>query len=120
MWAGDEGGDDRNAAHAPPPALGVLPSLRAGQIDLLANAVRRPEGALCPGDRIVRDRCAAAWQALAAVRGWESASEALALRRRLESEADQPHAPTLSELLRKRWQAGDWTVEPDHVLSRLH
>ena len=83
------------------------------QIDVLANAIRNPEGALCA------HRCAAAWQALAAVRGWESTSEALAMRRRLESEAHQPHASTLSELLHERWRTGDWTVEPDDVLSRL-
>ena len=83
------------------------------QVDLLASAVSNPEGALCP------DRCAAAWQALAAVRGWEATSKALALRRRTESEAHQPHAPTLSELLRARWQAGDWTIAPADVLSRL-
>lgn len=83
------------------------------QVDLLASAVREPEEALC------RDRCADAWRALAAVRAWESGNHALAIRRRTESEAQQPHAPTLSELLRQRWQEGDWTVEPDDVLGRL-
>ena len=83
------------------------------QVDLLASAVRHTEDALCP------DRCAAAWQALAAVRGWESGNKALATRKRAESEAHEPHAPTLSELLRQRWQAGDWTVAPDDVLGRL-
>jgi hypothetical protein len=53
------------------------------------------------------------------VRGWESANKALATRKRAESEAHEPHAPTLSELLRERWQAGDWTVAPDDVLGRL-
>ena len=83
------------------------------QVDVLASAVTSPESALCP------HRCTAAWEALAAVRGWESANKALAMRRRLESEARQPHAFTLSELLHERWRTGDWTVEPDDVLRRL-
>jgi len=83
------------------------------QVDLLASSVREPEEALCP------DRCATAWQALAAVRSWESGSHELAMRRRAESEAHEPHAPPLSELLRRRWKEGDWTVLPDEVLAKL-
>ena len=83
------------------------------RVDLLASAVRDPEEALC------EEHCASAWRALAAVRTWESSSTALATRKRTESEAHLPHAPTLSELLRQRWQAGDWTVAPDDVLGRL-
>jgi hypothetical protein len=53
------------------------------------------------------------------VRTWESNSKALATRKRTESEAHEAHAPTLSEVLRRRWQAGDWTVAPADVLARL-
>ncbi len=41
------------------------------------------------------------------------------MRRRAESEAHEPHAPPLSELLRRRWKEGDWTVLPDEVLAKL-
>src|SRR5437870_1267268 len=83
---------------------------RAGR---LLRDVSCAEDALCP------DRCAAAWQTLAALRGRESVNELLAARRRLEFEAGQPLAPALSELLLERWRAGDWTVMPRDLLARL-
>ena len=71
------------------------------------------EGALCS------DRCSAAFKALAMLRDRESESEALSVRRRHEIELSVPHAAALSELLLKRWRAGDWVVEPKSVLNRL-
>ena len=80
---------------------------------MLATAVSNPEAALCNG------RCAVAWQALAFLRTSESASERVATRRRLEWEGRQTHAPVLSELLLRRWRAGDWTVAPEHLLAQI-
>ena len=83
------------------------------QVERLLSEIGNAEDALCS------DRCAAAWHALAVVRGCESVNEALETRRRLEWGAGQQHAPTLSELLLERWRAGDWTVAPEELLSRL-
>src|SRR5690348_12927093 len=65
------------------------------------------------------DRCAAAFEALALLRRRESESEALEDRRRREWALHQPPTRVLSELLLQRWRAGDWTVEPGRILSRL-
>jgi len=71
------------------------------------------EAALCS------TRCNAAFEALAALRRRESESEPLAARRQQEQAARAPHAPALSELLLRRWRAGDWTVDPDRVIAGL-
>jgi hypothetical protein len=83
------------------------------QVAGLVSEIGNAEDALCS------DRCAAAWHALTVVRRCESLNEALATRRRLELGAGQQHAPTLSELLLERWRAGDWSVAPEDLLSRL-
>jgi hypothetical protein len=64
-------------------------------------------------------RCANAWQALVAVRAREGASVELAKRRHREFTAGATYAPVLSELLLKRWRAGDWTLAPESLLARL-
>ena len=64
-------------------------------------------------------RCGAAFAALTLLRQRESESEILAVRRQAEHAASEPHTPVLSELLLRRWRAGDWTVEPDRVIGRL-
>jgi len=71
------------------------------------------EDCLCPG------RCATAWRTLAMLRTRESGNSALATRRQLQWEAHQTQAISLSELLLKRWRAGDWGLEPRDVLARL-
>ena len=92
---------------------GHCPCCGEEQLDRLLSEVGSAEDALCSA------RCAAAWQALAVVRGCESVNEALETRRRLEWGAGQQPAPMLSELLLERWRAGDWTVAPEQLLSRL-
>ncbi len=92
---------------------GHCPFCGEEQVERLLSEIGNAEDALCS------DRCAAAWHALAVVRGCESVNEALETRRRLEWGAGQQHAPTLSELLLERWRAGDWTVAPEELLSRL-
>jgi hypothetical protein len=49
----------------------------------------------------------------------ESKNQAVAARRRLEVDEGRLHAALLSELLSKRWRAGDWGLEPRDVLARL-
>ncbi len=82
-------------------------------MDKLAIKVRGPEGALCVG------RCTVAWHVLIALRLCESKSEHVAARRRAEWEAQKPERPTLSELLLRRWRAGDWTVAPEDLIKKL-
>jgi hypothetical protein len=94
------------AARRHPERHAYCPLCGEERADRLLRDVTSPEDALCP------DPCAAAWQALAALRGRESLSSVLAARRRLEYEAGQPLGPVLSELLLERWRAGDWTVMP--------
>jgi hypothetical protein len=77
------------------------------------GAPENAEAAVCS------DRCAAAFEALALLRTRESESEALEDRRREEWTTRRPHTPVLSEVLLRRWRAGDWAVEPGRVLSRL-
>jgi hypothetical protein len=60
-----------------------------------------------------------AWQALAALRMRESTSEPVRVRRRIEYEAGKPHPALLSELLLRRWRAGDWTVAPEQLLMQV-
>ena len=83
------------------------------QTDKLLGEIASADAALCAG------RCAAAWQALTALRLCEAASEEVAARRRSEWETQQPHASTLSELLLLRWRGGDWAVAPEDLLKRL-
>jgi hypothetical protein len=83
------------------------------RVDRLLREVTSAEDALC------HDPCAAAWRTLAVLRGRESVNEVLAARRRLEYEAGQPLAPSLSELLLDHWRAGDWTVMPQDLLAQL-
>lgn len=83
------------------------------QTEKLVSEVARPDDALCGV------RCAAAWCALRILRTSESESVTIADRRRGETEAREPHAPALSELLLGRWRAGDWTVAPEALLARL-
>jgi hypothetical protein len=94
------------AARRDPERHAYCPLCGEERADRLLRDVTSPEDALCP------DPCAAAWQALAALRGRESLNSVLAARRRLEYEAGQPLGPVLSELLLERWRAGDWTVMP--------
>ena len=91
---------------------GHCPFCGKERVDRLLSEIGNAEDALCSA------RCAAAWQALAVVRGCESVNEALETRRRLEWGAGQQLAPTLSELVLGRWRAGDWTVAPEDLLSR--
>ena len=91
---------------------GHCPFCGEEQLDRLLSEIGNAGDALCSA------RCAAAWRALAVVRGCESVNEALATRRRLEWGAGQQLAPTLSELVLGRWRAGDWTVAPEDLLSR--
>jgi hypothetical protein len=79
----------------------------------IAGGSETREAAVCS------ERCAAAFEALALLRSRESESEALECRRRQEWAAHEPQTPVLSELLLRRWRAGDWAVEPDNILSRL-
>ena len=83
------------------------------QIDRLVSETRSAESALCAS------RCVDAWHVLTVLREYEAASEALTTRRCLELKEGQEHAPALSELLLKRWRAGDWTVTPADLLSKL-
>ena len=102
-----------------PPASGhprrraFCPLCGREQADKLASEVSSPEAALCAG------RCTAGWQALTALRRWESSNETLTARRRLESEQFQTHMPILSELLLARWRAGDWAVAPEDLIGQL-
>lgn len=83
------------------------------QIDKLALEVRGPEAALCIG------RCVVAWEVLSALRVCESENELIVARRRTEWETRESQAPTLSELLLRRWRAGDWTVAPEDLIDQL-
>lgn len=96
-----------SSRHAYCPLCGVA------RTEIRANDVRDVEDALCSG------RCTAAWHALAALRLWESVSERVAVRRRIEYESQQPHLPALSELLLQRWRTSDWTVAPEDVLLHV-
>jgi hypothetical protein len=82
-------------------------------MDKIASEVATPEAALCPGP------CDVAWRALAALRLCESGSERLAARKRIERETSSPQASALSELLLRRWRAGDWAVAPEELLRQL-
>jgi hypothetical protein len=93
--------------------LAFCPICGTEQPGKLASEVGKPEAALCAG------RCTGAWHVLVALRACESGSERLADRRRVESDARQAHAPTLSELLLGRWRAGDWAVLPEDVSEQL-
>jgi hypothetical protein len=64
-------------------------------------------------------QCAAALEALDLLRQREIASDSVAARRRAEYEQGVEHPRALSELMLKRWRAGDWTVSPDQVLAQL-
>lgn len=64
-------------------------------------------------------RCTLAWQVLIAPRTCESESELVAARQRAEWEAQEPERPTLSELLLRRWRAGDWTVAPEDLIKKF-
>lgn len=105
-------------ATPPPPRqtarrLAFCPLCGGEQADKPASGVGKPEDALCAG------RCTSGWAVLVALRSSESTSSLVADRRRTESEAHEPHAPVLSELLLTRWRAGDWTIDPDDVLAQL-
>jgi hypothetical protein len=77
-----------------------------------ASLLGTAEAALCS------DRCEAAFETLALLRGRESKSEAVAGRRQQEWEASQSYSPVLSELLLRRWRAGNWALEPEKVRDR--
>jgi len=81
----------------------------------------RPLSEVAPGaeSALCSPRCIAGWHALAAVRDAESASDAVATRKRLELETGRRPAPTLSQFLLERWRAGDWTVVPEDILTQL-
>jgi hypothetical protein len=83
------------------------------RIEIRASDVRAAEDALCSG------RCSRAWHALVVLRTRESASERVAARRRSEYENQQPHEPPLSEVLLRRWRAGDWTVTPEDLFPHV-
>jgi hypothetical protein len=83
------------------------------QVEQPVSDLRKLEDALCPG------RCGVAWRALVALRVRESASGRVAARRRTEYENQQPHVPSLSELLLMRWRAGDWAVAPEDLLAQI-
>jgi hypothetical protein len=83
------------------------------QSEKLVSEIRNVEDALCRG------RCSAAWRVLEGLRLRESASRQIALRRRLESEAGQPHMSVLSEVLLHRWRAGDWTITPEGLAALI-
>lgn len=70
-------------------------------------------------DALCSERCLAAWQVIAILRGLESKNTAVSTRRRLERDEGRLHAALLSELLVERWRAGDWGLEPRDVLVRL-
>jgi hypothetical protein len=92
---------------------GYCPLCGQARPEIPASALTGAEAALC------LDRCFAAWQALAALRLRESASEPVRVRRRGEYEAGQPHAAALSDLLLRRWRDGDWTVTPEQLLMQV-
>jgi hypothetical protein len=79
-----------------------------------ARRLGTAEAALCS------DRCAAAFETLALLRGRESKSEAVAGRRQEEWAARQSYSAVLSELLLQRWRAGDWALEPEKVRDRCN
>ena len=64
-------------------------------------------------------RCATALEAIVLLRKQESISAQVAVRRQAEYEQGLEHPPALSEIMLKRWRAGDWTISPDHVLQQL-
>ena len=64
-------------------------------------------------------RCATALEAIVLLRKQESISAQVAVRRQAEYEQGIEHPPALSEIMLKRWRAGDWTISPDHVLQQL-
>ena len=64
-------------------------------------------------------KCAAALEALHLLRQRETESVSVAARRRAEYEQGVEHPPVLSEIMLKRWRAGDWTVSPNQVLAQL-
>jgi hypothetical protein len=58
-------------------------------------------------------------EAVVLLRERESTSVQVAARRREEYEHGVERAPGLSEIMLRRWRAGDWTISPDHVLAQL-
>jgi hypothetical protein len=92
---------------------GYCPFCGQARPEIAAGTLGAAETALCPG------RCSAAWHALAALRLRESASDLVQTRRRGEYEAGQQHAPALSDVLLRRWRAGDWTVTPEQLLTQV-
>jgi hypothetical protein len=57
--------------------------------------------------------------AVVLLREQESISIQVAVRRRAEYEHGLEHPPALSDIMLKRWRAGDWTISPNHVLTQL-
>jgi hypothetical protein len=53
------------------------------------------------------------------LRQCEINSVRVAARRRTEYEQGLEHPPALSEIMLKRWRAGDWTISPNQVLTQL-
>jgi hypothetical protein len=64
-------------------------------------------------------RCAAALEAVIILREQESISVQVASRRRAEYEQGVEHPSALSEIMLKRWRAGDWSISPDQVIAQL-
>jgi len=64
-------------------------------------------------------QCAGALEAVDLLRQRESGSVRVGVRRRAEYEHGLEHAPALSEIMLKRWRAGDWTISPDRILAQL-
>lgn len=64
-------------------------------------------------------QCTAALEALDLLRQRETGSVSVAARRRAEYEQGIEHPRALSELMLKRWRAGDWTISPNQVLAQL-
>jgi len=58
-------------------------------------------------------------EAVVVLKEQESISAQVAVRRQAEYEQGIEHPPALSEIMLKRWRAGDWTISPDHVLAQL-
>jgi len=64
-------------------------------------------------------QCSAALAAVDLLRKRETESVRVAARRRAENERGVEHSPALSEIMLKRWRAGDWTINPDRILVQL-
>jgi hypothetical protein len=58
-------------------------------------------------------------EAVDLLRQREIESVEVVTRRRAEYEQGVEHPATLSDIMLKRWRAGDWTISPNRILAQL-